>query len=310
MEIFISISMTEEQVTRLRDVAGSDLLHFFGEVAADAPVEPPFTRCEVAFGNLPASWLTGTAALRWMQLESVGFGEYAELNWNELGKRVTLTNLAGFFAEPVAESALAGILALYRGLDRLIDLQRNRVWQGDALRPEMRILKGATVVLFGYGSINRRLEELLGPFGCVILPFGSAWQTDALDKALSTADIVVSTVPETPTTRGIFSRERLAILSEDALFLNFGRGSVVDEEALADALTAHRLGGAVIDVTHSEPLPRDHVFWACPNTIVTQHSGGGTMDEIDRKIDVFAANLARFRKGERLSGTVDFSKGY
>ena len=69
-------------------------------------------------------------------------------------------------------------------------------------------------------------------------------------------------------------------------------------------------GGAVIDVTLDEPLPDDHPFWICPNTIITQHSGGGTMDEIDRKIDVFAANLTRYRNGEPLVGTVDFSRGY
>ncbi|UVK46611.1 hypothetical protein BPNPMPFG_002297 [Mesorhizobium sp. AR07] len=91
---------------------------------------------------------------------------------------------------------------------------------------------------------------------------------------------------------------------------NFGRGSILDEGALADALEQGRLGGAVIDVTRDEPLPAGHRFWACPNIILTQHSGGGTTDELDRKIDVFLANLARFRAGTPLEGIVDFSRGY
>ena len=85
---------------------------------------------------------------------------------------------------------------------------------------------------------------------------------------------------------------------------------MVDETALAEALDEGRLVGAVIDVTESEPLPEDHRFWACPNTILTQHSGGGTSDEIDRKIDVFATNLARYRAEQPLVGVVDFSRGY
>lgn len=310
MEIFVAIDLTEDQAARLRDVAGADVLHLCGEIPGDATVAAPFLRAEVAFGNLPPSWLSATQALRWVQLESVGFGEYTDLDWEDLGERVTLTNLAGFFADPVAESALAGILALYRGIDRQVALQRDRNWQGDRLRPAMRLLKGATVVLFGYGAINRRLQALLAPFECVPLSFDSRWQAQALDDALSRADVVVSTVPDTPATRGVFDRERLARLPEDAVFVNFGRGSVVDEEALAGALTAGRLAGAVLDVTQNEPLPRDHAFWRCPNTIITQHSGGGSRDEIDRKIEVFADNLARYRKGEDLAGTVDFSKGY
>jgi len=310
MEIFISGDLNDAQIAALRGIAGGDVLHIHGCIDADASLEPSFPRCEVVHGNVPPHWLAASPALRWVQLESVGFGEYAGLNWTELGERVTLTNLAGFFAEPVAESALAGILALYRGIDRLVSLRRTRDWQGDELRKELRTLEGANVVLFGYGSINRRLAELLGPFHCTILPSGSDWDRAALDGALAAADIVVSTAPDTATTRGVFGPKRLALLAETALFVNFGRGSVVDEDALADALGAGRLGGAVIDVTLDEPLPDDHRFWTCPNMIVTQHSGGGTKDEIDRKIDAFAANLARYRQGEPLVGTVDFARGY
>lgn len=310
MEIFVSGAMTEAQAARLQAIAGDDGLHVHGSFDPEAAVDPAFARCEVAFGNLPPAWLAEAPALRWMQLESVGFGEYADLNWDELGQRLTLTNLAGFFAEPVAESALAGILALYRGLDRMVALQGAGDWQGDALRPGLRTLKGATVVLFGYGAINRRLEELLAPFGCVVVSFGSAWRAETLDLALKSADIVVSTVPDTPATRGVFSRQRLALLGADALFLNFGRGSAVDEAALADALGADRLGSAVIDVTLEEPLPPEHRFWTCPNLILTQHSGGGSRDEVDRKIEVFADNLARYRRGKPLAGTINWARGY
>ena len=310
MEIFVSGDLTETQVARLQDGAGADTVHVHGHSSEDAGLEPSFANCEVVFGNVPASWLTQGKELRWIQLDSVGFDEYRDLDWRRLGKDVTVTNLAGFFADPVAETALAGILALHRGIDRLVRLQSARDWQGDQLRKNLRTLAGANVVLFGYGSINRRLAAMLHPFGCNITQFGRGWKAEQLEGALSAADIVVSAVPETNTTIGLFDAARLSLLKCTALFVNLGRGSVIAEDALAKRLREGRLGGAVIDVTSREPLPHAHEFWTCPNLILTQHTGGGTEDEIDRKIDAFADNLTRYRSGKPLVGIVDFEKGY
>ncbi len=302
MEIFVCLDLTDGQAARLRQVCGADRLHIHGGVADEAVLDPAFTACEVTFGNPPPAWLPQSAALRWVQLESVGFGEYRGLDWPRLGRRITLTNLAGFFAEPVAETALAGILALARGIDRLVRLQAAKDWLGDPLRTDLRTLTGAHVVLFGFGAINRRLAELLKPFDCSIVPFGRDWTAERLDDALSAADIVVSTVPETDATLRVFDGARLSRLKPTALFVNLGRGSVVDEGALAARLEDGPLGGAVIDVTQDEPLPDEHPLWDCPNTILTQHTGGGTADEIDRKIEHFADNLARYRAGAPLLG--------
>jgi phosphoglycerate dehydrogenase-like enzyme len=310
MEIFVTADLNDAQVARLRDLAGDDILHIHGCYDDDADLEPAFAASEVGLGNVPASWLPRTASFRWMQLDSVGFGEYRDLDWRVLGERITLTNLAGFFADPVAESALAGILALYRGIDRLVVLQGKKQWIGGPMRRDLRTLTEADVVLFGYGAINRRLAELLTPYRCRITHFGSDWTPARLDESLAVADIVVSTVPETDSTIGLFDKARLALLKDRALFVNFGRGSVVDEDALAATLNNRVIGGAVIDVTLGEPLPRDHPFWTAPNTILTQHSGGGTEDEIDRIIEVFADNLARYRDGRPLVGIVDFERGY
>jgi len=310
MEIFVCVDLTEWQVARLRHVVGADALHVRDGLGNDAAFDPCFMSCAVAFGNVPPSWLAQSQTLRWIQLESVGFGEYRNLDWQALGRSIAVTNLAGFFAEPVAETALAGILALHRGIDRLVRLQSAGDWQGDRLRKELHTLAGAKVILFGYGSINRRLADLLTPFGCKITPFGRDWTADELDGALSVADIVVCAVPETNATVGLFDAARLSLLKPSVLFVNLGRGSVLVEDALAERLRDGRLGGAVIDVTAHEPLPPEHGFWDCPRLILSQHSGGGTADEIDRKIEVFADNLARYRAGTPLVGLVDFEQGY
>ncbi len=311
MNIFLSISeLTESQLRRVDEITGDAIVHSRVNYSDDAPVEATFSNCEIVFGNVPASWLKQTSKLRWMQLESVGFDEYRTLNWSHLSQRITITNLAGFFSDQVAQTALAGILALYRGIDQLVELREQRRWKGDSLRSGLKNLAGAKVVLFGYGAINRRLENLLSAFECQIRCFGKDWAEEDLDEALRNADIVVSTVPETEATIGLFNQHRLSLLKPDALFVNCGRGSVVDELALVTALENRKLGGAVIDVTLNEPLPEDHPFWSVPRTILTQHTGGGSADEVDRKITVFADNLALYHSGKSLTNIVDFEKGY
>ncbi len=310
MEIYLSFELNNRQITRLRKIIDKGSLHIRTNYDDNTEMDPVFTQCEVVFGNVPSGWLEKTSRLRWIQLESVGFGEYRNLDWSELEKQITITNLAGFFADPVAQSTLAGILAHFRGIDRLVRLKHKKEWVGDPIREELRSLTGVAVVLFGYGSINRRLAELLTPFQCHITRFGSSWTPAQLDQALSAADIVVCTAPETNATIGIFNKARLELLKQDALFVNVGRGSIVDEAALAEALENHEMGGAVIDVTMDEPLPDDHPFWTAPHLILTQHSGGGSRDELDRKIDVFAENLARYRAGKPLLSVVDLERGY
>lgn len=298
------------QIDRVRKIAHGDSLLLRSDFSSQSAPEPGFLNSEVVFGNVPPHWLEHTETLRWAQLESVGFGEYRDLDWKSLSRRITLTNLAGFFADPVAQTALAGILCLYRGLDNFTLLRSQKNWQGNPVRSTLQSLSQSTVLLVGYGTINRRLEELLKPFHCEINTFRTSDPLDALDRQLPDTDIVVCTLPETNDTVGLFDEHRLALMKASALFVNCGRGSVVDETALAAALSDHSIAGAVLDVTIEEPLPRNHAFWITPNTLLSQHSGGGTEDELDRKISVFAENLARYKQGDALNNCVDFQRGY
>lgn len=298
--IGLCIDLSAAQIARLQtELDGAELVTDGG-----------LQGCDIAFGNPEPQDLVAADSLRWVQLESVGFGEYIDLDWSSLGKRLTLTNLAGFFSDPVAETALAGILALGRGINRLAVLQATGEWVGDPIRTDLRLLKGAHVVMFGYGAINRRLAELLKPFGCTITPVGSNATFKELNAVLPTADVFISAVPDTLATQNLMNTDQLALLPANALFVNLGRGSVVDEVTLADSLQQGLIAGAVLDVTNDEPLPGDHPFWNCPNTLLTQHSGGGTADELERKIDVFLENLTLYQRGETLLGVVDMNRGY
>jgi glyoxylate/hydroxypyruvate reductase len=306
MRIYVAVKLDGRQRARLLAACSGDEL-FFEDQATD---EHTFKSCEIAFGNPRASWINSSEQLRWIQLESVGFGEYASLEPACLQRLVGISNLEDFFSEPVAESILAGILGLCRGVAELARTQARQIWLGDEMRPSLTTLHSAAVVLFGRGNINRRVEELLLPFGCAVTRFGRDWARVDMERAIVSADIVICTVPHTPETQGLFDRALISKMKPRALFANFGRGSLVDETALSEALTCGALGGAVIDVTQQEPLPLDHPFWHCPNLLLTQHTAGGTKDETDRKIDLFLSNLARYRDGCLPRGLVNFERGY
>ena len=139
-----------------------------------------------------------------------------------------------------------------------------------------------------------------------VLPVGQ------LNELLPQADALVMALPATAETAGILSRERIALLPPQALVVNVGRGSAIDQPALVEALTARRLAGAALDVMEPEPLPPDHPLWQCPNTILTPHVSGNMALGLtcDLDVDMFCRDLGRYAAGEPLENLVDRSRGY
>ena len=273
-----------------------------------------FQQCEICFGNAPAAWLEQAPRLRWIQLESIGFEYYQGLR--EVPPGLTITNLKGLFDSPAAESAIAGLLALYRGIDLLLPAQAASRWISLEVRPQMQLLRDRSVVILGHGSIGRKLRQLMEAFGCRVQSFARTAESaelrtvETLDHALSQADIVACCLPRTRETHGLVDRRRLGLMRSTAVFVNIGRGAVVDEPALVDFLQQKKLGGAVLDVTWQEPLPPDHPLWTCPRTFLLQHTGGGYQEELLDKARIFLANFARFQNGQPLENVVNLARGY
>ncbi|MDB6128100.1 MAG: hydroxyacid dehydrogenase [Verrucomicrobia bacterium] len=287
----------------------------FGDELAPAIREAQATASDVIFGNVPIAWLRGAPQLRWVQLDSAGVNAYVGLNAGR-DRPILVTNLHDFYGRAVAECALAGILAFYRQLPRLLVAQSRGEWVKPQVEPEIGQLHGASVIILGAGAICRCLARLLAPFEGSVRMF--ARTSDAaqlhtlgeLDAVLATADVVINALPEAQGTIGILSAERLARMRASALIVNVGRGSAIDEAALLAALDGGRLGGAVLDVTIVEPLPAKHPFWNHPRVILTQHTGGRFPAEREGKIDRFLLNLGRFDRNEPLLGAVDLNRGY
>lgn len=288
-------------------------LHWMDKPAPTASDQNVVAHAEIVFGNVPAAWLAEAKNLRWLQLESIGCEYYAGA---ALPPGLVITNLAGQFAAPAVETALAGLLGLLRGLPELVQAQRDRRWIELEVRPRSGVLQSLRCLVLGTGSIGSHLGAVLRAFGAQVTTFARTDpQADVhgaagLDAALSATDVLCCTLPCTAATRGLIDRRRLDLLPVGAILVNIGRGPVIDEAATVAALRSGRLGGAVLDVYDHEPLPADHPLWTSPRTILTQHTGGGYRDELLDKARRFIANWRRFRAGEELHHRIDPHRGY
>jgi len=279
------------------------------EDASVEQIKELFFECEVAFGNIPADWLISSPVIKWLQLESVGYEPYLEV-LPEFTEKGILTNLHGFFGPAVAETALAGILCLLRSIDQLVLLKEKSEWVGTPIRTGLSFLQRSNVLIAGGGNIGQTFKKLLAGFETHITVFDKSPEvaditsSEELDRQLETADIVFSCLPAGKETNCFFDRKRLERMKPEALFVNVGRGTVVEEKVLIKRLNEGKIAGAVLDVTEREPLPETHELWACPNLIITQHTGGGSRSELKGKVSVFLENLELYLAGQPLKRVV------
>ena len=312
MKLFVHAFLAEENKELLREKLPREATVLFLDEIAEPARRAEFAGCTHVYGNPPAEWLReGAGNIQWIQLYSSGFSEYQKLH-----TRIPISNMHGFFAIPCAESVVAGILALYHKIDELTLLKSRKEWVGTALRPKMRLLFCKRILLLGRGTIAINLHEILRGFECDVKFYSRTGRgsipnnPDDLLKAIGWADIVVNTLPGTAETYKFVSASLLEAMHKKAIFVNIGRGSTVDQTALIQVLLEERIGGAVLDVYEEEPLPPDSPLWTCPNTILTQHTGGGFDTEQSGKIDFFLKNLERVLKGETPDNLVNIDRGY
>lgn len=230
---------------------------------------------------------------------------------------VVVTNAHGVFDQPIAEYVAAVVLAHDKRIHESDRLQRERVWQ----HRELTRTAGRRALVVGTGGIGRACARTLRALGVQVTgagrtarsgdpDFGEVLASDALVPHLGSFDHVVLVAPLTPQTRGMFAAEQLAAMKPGAHLVNVGRGALVDEPALVEALREGPLAAASLDVFETEPLPDDHPFWDMPQVHVSAHMSGDVVGWQDELADQFAANLARWVGGEPLVNVVDKSSGY
>jgi phosphoglycerate dehydrogenase-like enzyme len=279
-------------------------------------------RAEVLFG-VPgdsaddlAEVVTTLTRLRWVHATSAGAGEQVRKAGlpAEALERVTVTTSSGVHAVPLAEFAILGLLAVAKELPRFVEDQRARAWP--EVRRPLRELDGQTLFLVGLGDIGRETARLGKAFGMRTVGFrrtegpppehvDEVHGPRRLAELAGRADAMVVSLPLTDQTAGLIDRATIEALPPSCIFVNVGRGGVVDEPALVDALGERRIAGAVLDVFATEPLPDSSPLWTLPNVIVTPHAAALSARENERIVELFCDNLRRYLDGRPLRNVVE-----
>jgi phosphoglycerate dehydrogenase-like enzyme len=276
---------------------------------------------EVIFGGVDPSILPRAKKLRWVQVWAAGVeGTPKEV----MAHPLVLTNMQRVFAPVIAESAIAMLLCLTRGLvQHAIPNFNQHKWVNKP--PEGIVLEdlyNKTIGIVGMGGIGSETARRLHyGFGMKVLA------TDAkpmhkpdfvhelrdpgwLLEMVPQVDVLMSAAPVTNITKGMFNEEVFSKMKPSAYFINVSRGGLIEQNALVSALKNKKIRGAGIDVAAPEPLPADHPFWACPNLVITAHNSAYADSRFERMISLVVENTRRYSQGLPLMNIVDKEKGY
>jgi phosphoglycerate dehydrogenase-like enzyme len=316
--VFVAGQRSPEELAALKKVAPNvevrlvtsrqDALQYAGEAHG---IEAHF---------LSAEFLRQAPNLRWVQAYGAGVEGYLALPGLRDSKTIVMANMKGTHGPAMADHAFAMLLTLTRRMRFHEQALREKRWdRGRELRPEA--LHGKTMLVVGLGGIGHEVARRAFGFGMTVLAttrtkkplpayvnrLGLAADFDAM---LPLADVVAICVPLTTETEGMFGAEQFKQMKQGSYLINVARGRIVDSDALNLALRSGHLGGACLDVTDPEPLPKGHALWTAPNLVLTPHvSGRSEVTEI-RKRELFQENMRRFAAGESLLNVVDKSAGY
>jgi len=335
IEVLSTVALSEAQRMQLMEAAPGINISTFQVRRPDEIPNEIWTRTEVLYTDRIIPTPTQAPNLKWIQFHFSGI-DFASGSPLLQRRDLQITNLSGAAVPQMAEYILMMLLALGHRLPEVIASQQRSEWPRD--RWELfspRELRGATVGLVGYGSINREVARLLQTFDTRVLaakrdamqpddkdytipglgdPDGSfftrLYPTQAIKSMVKDCDFVVVTLPLTPQTHNLINAEVISAMNTNAFLIQAGRGGVVDQQALVEALQERRIAGAAIDTFSEEPLPANSPLWKLPNVIITPHIGGISSNYLSRAVDLFAVNLKRYVDGDALYNRYDAELGY
>ena len=232
-----------------------------------------------------------------------------------------ITNSAGAYGVSIAEHMVATALILMRRLNEFMYETRDGKWLSPRVQ---KSLKDSRITVLGTGDIGTTFAKRAKAFEPAQIigvcrsgkssesVYDKVLPVSELDSVLPETDLLAMSLPATPETQGILSRERIALMPQGSYVVNVGRGSAIDEEALAEALESGQLAGAALDVFQTEPLPQDNRLWHVKNLLITPHVAGNLTLAYtkDKNVEMFIEDLQNFVSGKPLHYLVDKKLGY
>jgi phosphoglycerate dehydrogenase-like enzyme len=297
------------EVVHLKDYVGLD------EQIRDAEI--------VIAWSLKPEQVKSAKKLRWVHSTAAAVHQliFPEL----VDSEIVLTNARDVHGPVVAEQVMALIFALAKRIPQAVRLQQKHIWGQNLMweaRPHPREIASATLGLVGLGSIGRSVAKHAFALGMRVMvmrehpnkpkPEGveEVFSPAQFEALLSQSDYVVLAAPVTPNTRRLMNATRLAQMKPDACLINVGRGALIDEAALAQALRQQQIGGAALDVFEKEPLAAESPLWDMENVLITPHTAGLTEKLWERHYILISENLHRYFAHQPLLSVVDKQKGY
>ena len=276
---------------------------------------------EVIYGTVPSKELKAATALRWFCCAYAGMDQWKDDALYH-SPEVMLSNSSGAYGVTISEHMVMVTLMLLRQMPTVQEWMHRHDWSDE--KPPMRSVCGSRITVLGAGDIGtnfaRRAKALGAGHICGVSRSGRnpdpaydrMLPQEQLDQVLPETEILVMALPSVADTVGILSRERIALLPRDAIVVNVGRGTAIDQEALMEALNAGRIAGAALDVVVPEPLPREHPLWSTRNLLLTPHISGNMSlgYTCDINVDMFCRDLENYAAGRPLEHRVDRKRGY
>lgn len=273
---------------------------------------------DAIIGNVPPRFLKDADKLKLLQLSSAGTDGYTEPGVMPPGAK--LVNSSGAYGLAISEHMLAMLLTLIKKINLYCKNMEESLWRDEG---RVTSIDGSTTLVVGFGDIGGEFARKMSALGSRVIGIrrnktakpeylDGLFTPDKLDELLPNADIVACSLPGTKDIYRLFDRGRVERMKDGAIFMNVGRGNLIETEVLLAALNSGKLGGACIDVTDPEPLPKESALWKAPNLILTPHiSGWYHLDQtLERIIDIAAYNLKAVVEGTPIKNEVDFNTGY
>ena len=314
--ILVLIRLDDEKLQKLKRAAPE------ANIVVQKPkelIQQQVEQADIIVGNIDTKFLPNLKKAKLLQLLSSGVSE-EYLKMSDAAPDCILCSASGAYGPAISEYMLAGLLMLMQRMHLYRDDRQAGEWKP---RKESSLIKGAKVLSVGMGDIGTSFGRLCSLLGAEVTgirrrkssppPFiEQIAGMDEMDQLLPGMDVVALALPETSETVGIMNQKRFEAMKDGSYFINVGRGSAVDQDALLWALRSGKLAGAIIDVMEPEPLPPDHPLWQEEKLMITPHiSGqyhsGETQNEL---IDLVCRNIEALKTGGELTAKVDFESGY
>ncbi|RCW54625.1 MULTISPECIES: D-2-hydroxyacid dehydrogenase [Halanaerobium] len=278
---------------------------------------PLLKEAEIVFGWPKTDLVKKAENLKWLHLPSAGVDRYANQEIYQKND-VLLTNSSGVYGKPIAEHVFSMIMAHNRNLIDYAYDKKDKNWQR---KTEIKDFFNSTVGILGFGDIGSTVAKRAKAWGAKVLALkrtmietpeyvDKIYLSDDLDKLLKESDYLILTLPATPKTEGIIGRDEFKLMKDSVFIVNIGRGTLIKQDQLIEALKNNWISGAGLDVTDPEPLPENSQLWDLDNVILTPHTSGFSPTNDQRRFEIFKDNLRSYLNGQQLKNIVDFKLKY